>query len=199
MRNKKVVTFRVPKKEENNNNRWLQFLLYGGAAVAGIFILTNLLSNNNKEEEEVEVVAVVGDIVDFANGTVDFSTLGAALEASDLVETLKGKGPFTVFAPTDEAFAALPKGVLAKLLLPKNKSVLAKILKYHVVSGKIMAADITDSNVPTVEGQTVALKTRSGVTVNNANVIAADIAASNGVIHAIDAVLIPPGVNINKL
>jgi uncharacterized surface protein with fasciclin (FAS1) repeats len=140
-----------------------------------------------------EVMA--GDIVKVASTTDGFSTLVAAVTAAGLAKTLQGKGPFTVFAPTDAAFAALPKGLLDKLLLPENKDVLAKILTYHVVSGKVMAADVTDGDVPTVEGQTIALSTADGVTVNGAKVITADVAASNGVIHAIDAVLLPPDVD----
>jgi uncharacterized surface protein with fasciclin (FAS1) repeats len=140
-----------------------------------------------------EVMA--GDIVKVASTTEGFSTLVAAVTAAGLVETLQGKGPFTVFAPTDAAFAALPKGLLDKLLLPENKDVLAKILTYHVVSGKVLAADVTDGAVPTVEGQTIALSTADGVTVNGAKVITADVAASNGVIHAVDAVLLPPDVD----
>jgi uncharacterized surface protein with fasciclin (FAS1) repeats len=112
-----------------------------------------------------------------------------------LVDTLNGEGPFTVFAPTDEAFAALPAGVLDALLLPENKDVLTQILTYHVVPGEVLAADVTDGDVATVEGQSVTLSTADGVTVNGANVIQADVVTSNGVIHAIDAVLLPPGVD----
>lgn len=146
------------------------------------------------EESEMAEEAAAGDIVDVAvaNG---FTTLAAAVEAAGLVETLKGEGPFTVFAPTDEAFAALPAGVLDALLLPENKDTLAKILTYHVVSGAVKAADVTDGDVPTVEGQTITLSTADGVTVNGATVIAADVMASNGVVHVIDAVLLPPDVD----
>ena len=111
----------------------------------------------------------------------------------------KYAGPFTVFAPTDEAFAALPAGVLDALLLPENKALLAQILTYHVVSGMVMAADVTDGDGATVEGQNVKRATAGGVTVNGAKVIAADVMASNGVIHAIDAVILPPGVDVAKL
>ena len=141
----------------------------------------------------------VGTIVDVASAAGNFSTLVAAVAAADLVETLSGEGPFTVFAPTDEAFAALPEGVLDGLLLPENKALLAQILTYHVVAGKVMAADVTDGDVATVEGQTIKLATEGGVTVNGATVIAADVAASNGVIHAIDQVILPPGVDVSKL
>lgn len=148
--------------------------------------------------EEVEVMeeeAGTGTIVDVASSTEGFSTLVAAVSAAGLVDTLNGEGPFTVFAPTDEAFAALPAGVLDALLLPENKDVLTQILTYHVVPGQVMAADVTDGEVATVEGQSVTLSTADGVTVNGANVIQADVVTSNGVIHAIDAVLLPPGVD----
>jgi uncharacterized surface protein with fasciclin (FAS1) repeats len=141
----------------------------------------------------------VGTIVDVAVGAGNFTTLVAAVTAADLVETLSGEGPFTVFAPTDEAFAALPAGVLDALLLPENKETLVKILTYHVLSGKVMAADITDGDVATVEGSNVMLVTTSGVKVNDANVVSADVPASNGVIHAIDAVILPPGVDVAAL
>ena len=141
----------------------------------------------------------VGTIVDVASAGVDFSTLVAAITAADLGETLSGEGPFTVFAPTNEAFAALPEGLLEALLLPENKDALAKILTYHVVPGTVMAADIADGDVATVEGQTVMLSTANGVTVNGATVLIADVAADNGVIHAIDAVLVPSDVDIAGL
>jgi uncharacterized surface protein with fasciclin (FAS1) repeats len=140
-----------------------------------------------------------GTIVDIASTTDGFGTLVTAVGAAGLVETLNGEGPFTVFAPTDEAFAALPPGLLDALLLPENKDTLVKILTYHVVPGAVMAADVTDGDVATVEGQTVALSTANGVTVNGANVIQADVVASNGVIHAIDAVILPPDVDPNAL
>ena len=143
--------------------------------------------------------SAVGTIVDVAVGAGNFTTLVAAVTAADLVETLSGTGPFTVFAPTDEAFAALPAGVLDALLLPENKALLAQILTYHVVSGMVMAADVTDGEVATVEGQNVKLSTMGGVMVNQATVVAADVMASNGVIHAIDAVILPPGVDVAKL
>jgi len=140
-----------------------------------------------------------GTIVDIASTTEGFSTLVAAVTAAGLGETLQGAGPFTVFAPNDAAFAALPAGVLDALLLPENKDTLAKILKYHVVSGKVLAADVKDGDVATVEGQNVTLSTAGGVTVNGAKVIQADVMASNGVIHVIDAVILPPDVDVNAL
>ncbi len=151
------------------------------------------------EEEGEMAEEPAGDIVEIASGTDGFATLTAAVTAAGLVETLQGEGPFTVFAPTDDAFAALPAGVLDALLLPENKDVLTQILTYHAVAGNVMAADVTDGDVPTVEGQTVTLSTADGVTVNGANVIQADIVASNGVIHVIDAVLLPPDVDVDAL
>jgi uncharacterized surface protein with fasciclin (FAS1) repeats len=123
----------------------------------------------------------------------------AALTAAGLVETLQGEGPFTVFAPNDEAFAALPEGLLEKLLLPENIAVLTSILTYHVVAGKVMSTDVTTGDVATVEGSTLALDTMSGVMVNDATVIGADVEASNGVIHVINKVLVPPTVDLASL
>jgi uncharacterized surface protein with fasciclin (FAS1) repeats len=151
-------------------------------------------------EEETTESGVSDDIVTIASTTDGFSTLVAALEAADLVATLQGDGPFTVFAPTDDAFAALPEGLLEKLLLPENVEVLAAILTYHVVSGAVYSTDIVDGDVATVEGSTVALVVSDmGVTVNGANVTMADIAASNGVIHVIDQVIVPPTVDVSSL
>ncbi|MCE2897112.1 MAG: fasciclin domain-containing protein [Betaproteobacteria bacterium] len=130
------------------------------------------------------------DIVDTAVAAGSFKTLVAAVQAAGLVDTLKSPGPFTVFAPTDEAFAKLPPGTVEGLL--KDKAALTKVLTYHVVPGKVMAKDVPTADVKTVQGQTVALKKDSmGVTVNNAKVVAADVEATNGVIHVIDTVILP--------
>jgi uncharacterized surface protein with fasciclin (FAS1) repeats len=133
------------------------------------------------------------DIVDTAVGAGQFKTLAAALGAAGLVETLKGAGPFTVFAPTDAAFAKLPAGTVEMLLKPENKAKLTAILTYHVVAGKVMAADVVKvTSAKTVQGGAVAVKVTGGkVTIDNANVVTTDIAASNGVIHVIDTVLMP--------
>lgn len=139
------------------------------------------------------------DIVAVASSTEGFSTLVAAINAAGLVETLQGEGPFTVFAPNDEAFAALPAGLLEKLLLPENIEVLKSILLYHVVAGKVMSTDVTTGDATTAEGSTLALDTTSGVMVNDATVIAADVEASNGVIHVINKVLVPPTVDLASL
>lgn len=133
------------------------------------------------------------DIVDTAVEAGSFGTLAAALEAADLIGTLKGNGPFTVFAPTDEAFAKLPEGTVQDLLKPENKDKLTAILTYHVVSGAVMAEQVVDlSEAKTVNGQSVSISTDgSSVKVDNALVVATDIVASNGVIHVIDSVILP--------
>jgi uncharacterized surface protein with fasciclin (FAS1) repeats len=135
------------------------------------------------------------DIVDTAVGAGSFTTLAKALTAADLVATLKGPGPFTVFAPTDDAFAKLPAGTLETLLKPENKAMLQRVLTYHVVPGKVMAADVVKiTSAKAVSGDALPIKVSgSTVTVHNARVIKTDIAASNGVIHVVDAVLLPPG------
>jgi transforming growth factor-beta-induced protein len=134
------------------------------------------------------------DIVDTAIADGRFTTLVAAVQAAELVDTLKGEGPFTVFAPTDDAFAALPAGTLDELLKPENKQQLTDILLYHVVSGKVMAADAAKlTSAPTVLGKDIAIKSDMGsVYLNESKVIITDIETSNGVIHVIDAVLLPP-------
>jgi uncharacterized surface protein with fasciclin (FAS1) repeats len=134
----------------------------------------------------------MADIVATAVAAGPFKTLVTAVKAAGLVETLQGSGPFTVFAPTDEAFAKLPAGTVETLLKPENKPKLAGVLTYHVVAGKVMAADVVAlTEAPTVQGQKVHVDTKDGVKVNNANVIKTDILCDNGVIHVIDAVLLP--------
>jgi transforming growth factor-beta-induced protein len=132
------------------------------------------------------------DIVAVASGAGNLSTLVTAIKAAGLVETLQGPGPFTVFAPTDAAFAKLPQGTLDDLLKPENKAKLAGILTYHVVAGKVMAADVKTMMAKTVNGQELDIKAADGVvTVNDAKVTKTDIVAKNGVIHLIDSVLMP--------
>ena len=133
------------------------------------------------------------DIVDTAIAAGQFNTLVAAVQAADLVETLKGDGPFTVFAPTDEAFAALPMGTVEDLLKPENKAQLVAVLTYHVVPGKIMSSDISGKSmdVVSVQGGELSVDATDGVKIDNANVVAADIETSNGVIHVIDQVVLP--------
>jgi len=141
------------------------------------------------------VNAQTKDIVETAVAAGSFKTLAKALQAADLVTTLKGAGPFTVFAPTDEAFAKLPAGTLETLLKPENKAKLRRILAYHVVSGTVMAGDVVKlQSANAVSGDTVKIGAQNGgVTVNQANVVKTDITASNGVIHVIDAVMLPIG------
>ena len=150
---------------------------------------------------ETTMAAEAGDIVAVAAGNPDFSTLVAAVKAAGLVETLQGAGPFTVFAPNNAAFEALPAGLVDKLLLPENKDTLVKILTYHVVAGKVMAADVAAGDVPSVEGSNITVTVDAGtVTLNGSSkVIATDVAASNGVIHVIDAVILPPGLDVSAL
>ena len=133
------------------------------------------------------------DIVDTAVAAGQFTTLAAALKAAGLVETLKGTGPFTVFAPTDAAFAKLPKGTVEELLKPENRAKLTAILTYHVVSGKVMAADVVKvKDAKTIQGGSIMVNASGGkVMVDSANVVKADIGASNGVIHVVDTVLMP--------
>ena len=133
------------------------------------------------------------DIVDTAVSAGQFNTLVAAVEAADLVTTLKGDGPFTVFAPTDEAFAALPEGTVENLLKPENKEQLISVLTYHVVAGKIMSSDIagTTAMVESVQGSELDVNATDGVTVDGATVVTADIETDNGVIHVIDRVVLP--------
>jgi uncharacterized surface protein with fasciclin (FAS1) repeats len=139
------------------------------------------------------VQAQTKDIVDTAVAAGSFKTLAAALEAAGLVETLKGKGPFTVFAPTDAAFAKLPAGTVEDLLKPENKQKLTQVLTYHVVPGKVMAADVVKlKDAKTVNGKSVQIKVAGGtVMVDGATVTKTDIGASNGVIHVIDSVILP--------
>ncbi len=135
------------------------------------------------------LAAQAADIVDTAVAAGSFKTLAAALQAAGLVDTLKGKGPFTVFAPTDEAFAKIPKADLDALL--KDKAKLTAVLTYHVVSGQVMAKDVKAGKVKSVQGSELTLGTTGGVTVDGAKVVKADIVASNGVIHVIDSVVLP--------
>ncbi len=133
------------------------------------------------------------DIVDTAVAAGDFTTLVAAVQAAGLVDTLKGEGPFTVFAPTDAAFAALPEGTVDTLLKPENKDQLVSILTYHVVPGAVMSSDLTEGmTAATVQGANVTFTLDGGAKVNSANITTADIATSNGVIHVIDTVIMPP-------
>ncbi|NMG38202.1 fasciclin domain-containing protein [Chelativorans sp. ZYF759] len=151
------------------------------AATAAIAITGYAHANNHQ-----------ADIVDTAVAAGNFETLVAAVEAAGLVDTLKGEGPFTVFAPTDEAFAALPDGTVESLLQPENRDQLISILTYHVVPGAVMSGDLEDGMMAaTVEGSEVTFSLADGAMVDGANIVQADIEASNGVIHVIDAVIMP--------
>lgn len=156
----------------------------------GVFalVVTLLFSTNLKAQDS--------DIVDLAVATDDLSTLVTAVKAAGLVETLKGDGPFTVFAPTNAAFEALPEGVLDMLLKPENKDQLTAVLTYHVVPAEVMSGDLEDGmEAGTVEGSNATISINYGdVMVDNANVVMADIDASNGVVHVIDAVILPPSI-----
>jgi uncharacterized surface protein with fasciclin (FAS1) repeats len=153
------------------------------------------MAEDTMTEDSMSDAEEAGTIVDVAAGNEDFSTLVTAVQAAGLAETLSGDGPFTVFAPTNDAFAALPEGLLDALLLPENKDTLVKILTYHVLAGEVTSDMVTAGDVPTVEGQNITITTDGGVKVNDANVIATDVMASNGVIHVIDAVIVPPDVD----
>ncbi len=193
--------------------------LAGVAAITGLVVLSACGSDSNdstpetttaveeaetvvtdamEEEETVtsEVAAAAGDIVETAINAGSFGTLVAAVEAAGLVETLQSPGPFTVLAPTDDAFAALPEGLVDCLLLEENVDALTSILTYHVISGAVMSGDLTDGDVPTVQGENVTVELTDGVAFNNATVVQADVTASNGVVHAIDAVLVPPSIDV---
>ncbi len=157
-----------------------------GVITAGLFSsLPAVADGHGKAETQ--------DIVEVAVGAGQFTTLAAALEAADLIDTLKGEGPFTVFAPTDDAFAALPAGTVESLLKPENRDQLIAVLTYHVVPGKVVAADVVKlDEAKTVNGASVRISTMDGsVYVNDAEVVAADVDASNGVIHVIDSVILP--------
>lgn len=162
-----------------------QIIRFGVAAIAAVALVAG---------SSVKAQAPK-DVVDTAVAAGSFKTLAAALQAAGLVETLKGKGPFTVFAPTDAAFAKLPAGTVENLLKPENKAQLTAILTYHVVPGNVMASQVVTMNgadVKTVNGQTVKVGVMGGkVTINGANVVTTDVKATNGVIHVIDSVILP--------
>jgi len=153
---------------------------------------TQQVAGNPKTAASPAPMSAAKDIVAIASGDPQFKTLTKALTVAGLVPTLQGKGPFTVFAPTDAAFAALPKGTLDDMLKPANKAKLTKILTYHVVSGAVLSTSLKSGDVPTVEKSKLKVVVKGGkVTVDEANVVKADIKASNGVIHVIDKVLMP--------
>ncbi|MDC0602692.1 fasciclin domain-containing protein [Aliiglaciecola sp.] len=154
--------------------------------IASLFLINPALAGHHAKSHKA-------DIVDTAASSSDFSTLVAAVKAAGLVDTLKGKGPYTVFAPTNEAFAKLPKGTVESLLKPENRDKLVQILTYHVVPGKVLAKDVVKLNkAKTVQGDSIVINVVGGsVLVDNANVIKTDLNTNNGVIHVIDSVIIP--------
>jgi uncharacterized surface protein with fasciclin (FAS1) repeats len=160
--------------------------------LAALGLAASLVACANTKDENTaqqKAMAKQNDIVDIAGSAGSFNTLVAAVQEAALVDTLKGEGPYTVFAPTDEAFAKIPKAQLDALLA--DKAQLTKVLTYHVVAGKVMAADVKAGQVISVEGSPLTINLDNGVMIDNANVIQTDIVASNGVIHVIDTVLIP--------
>jgi uncharacterized surface protein with fasciclin (FAS1) repeats len=170
------------------------------AAAVALALFAGACSSDSDDDATTTTAAEMEaseTIVEIAVGNDDFSTLVAALEAADLVDTLSGEGPFTVFAPTNEAFEALPEGTLDDLLLPENQAQLQAILTYHVVAGEVMAADVEPGEVTTVEGSTFTISVEDGNVFitdgagGQAQVVTTDIVGSNGVIHVIDAVLLP--------
>lgn len=163
-----------------------------------VILSTNVFSYGTKvAKTEKTETAPQSNIVDTAVAAGNFKTLAAALQAAGLVETLKGAGPFTVFAPTDAAFAKLPAGTVEKLLKPENKAQLVQVLTYHVVGATVLAKDVKAGDVKTVQGSNLVITTKDGVTLNgNSKVTATDIKASNGVIHVIDAVVLPAGLKL---
>ncbi|MCT7993183.1 fasciclin domain-containing protein [Laspinema olomoucense] len=175
-------------------------LLVGLPVVAGVSNVSDNapLSRDANAESMTETPASTTEmsqqtIAEIAAGSESFTTLTSALEAAGLTETLSGEGPFTVFAPTDEAFAALPEGALEQLLQPENRQLLVQVLTYHVVEGSVMSGDLSTTEVPSIEGRSINVTVDEGsVMVNSANVVQADIEASNGVIHVIDQVILPP-------
>lgn len=174
--------------------------MFVSAAAAALLIALPAAAHNHGDKpaaekaEKAEYTKAKSDIVDTAAAAGSFTTLLAAAEAAGLVDALKGEGPLTVFAPTDEAFAKLPEGTVASLLLPENKDQLAGILKLHVIAGKVKSKDLAGQQIEaeTLNG-TVSIDGTDGVTVNGAKVISADVKASNGIIHVIDTVLLPAG------
>jgi uncharacterized surface protein with fasciclin (FAS1) repeats len=158
------------------------------AAMAGSYS-----SSDKQSAQESQVIAAESKetVVDIAASADSFKILTAALKAAELVDALQGEGPFTVFAPTDEAFNALPEGTLAKLLKPENKDRLVKILTYHVIPGAVTSADLKSGKVATLEGSEVTIVLGDSVEIDDAQVVQSDVKASNGVIHVIDKVIVP--------
>jgi len=180
-----AIDYVIVSQERGHTNRYIMKNLFTCTALIALLVWAAPTANAQDDAAK--------DIVDIAVEAGTFNTLVAAVTAADLVDVLKGEGPFTVFAPTDEAFAALPEGTVENLLKPENKDQLVAVLTDHVVPGRVMAADVvTLTEAATVQGSTVDISEEDGaVKVDNATVVATDIKASNGVIHVIDAVILP--------
>jgi len=182
------------KHEIENINMKTHRILTVAVLAAAVTLTPGLLAGecSASKNATASTCAAGKDIVAVAAGADNFKTLVAAVKAAGLVETLQGKGPFTVFAPTDAAFAKLPAGTVESLLKPENRDKLVALLTYHVVPGKVLAADVKTMEAKTVQGQNVHLVvSAAGVTVNSANVVKTDVLADNGVIHVIDTVIMP--------
>ena len=180
-------------KDKQQNMKTNQILIVATLAAAVTFNSNLFAGDCSASKNDSAASCSAGkDLVAVASGADNFKTLVAAVQAAGLVETLQGKGPFTVFAPTDAAFAKLPAGTVEDLLKPENKAKLVAILTYHVVPGQVLAADVKTSEAKTVQGQSVKLVVSdAGVTVDGAKVVKTDVMAENGVIHVIDTVIIP--------
>jgi uncharacterized surface protein with fasciclin (FAS1) repeats len=183
---KNAATTRLPRATQTVEEQDMKFRIATVVAAAAVALGLAFSGASTRAAEK--------DIVDTAASAGQFKTLAAALGAAGLVDTLKGAGPYTVFAPTDEAFAKLPAGTVENLLKPENKDQLVAILTYHVVPGKVMAADVTNlKEAKTVNGKMIEIEVKGdAVMVNEAKVTKTDIGASNGVVHVIDTVLLPP-------
>lgn len=193
----------VIERGQNMAMNFSTWRLFFGFTMAAVIVQIGTPSYANesrlieasKSSEMTAQATTPATIVEIAASNPSFTTLVQAVQAAGLVETLSGEGPFTVFAPTNEAFAALPAGTLETLLLPENQALLQRVLTYHVVAGEVTSSDIQPGQVITVEGNPVTLDVMGGnVMVNQATVVAADVQASNGVIHVIDRVILPPGL-----
>ncbi len=169
--------------------------------VTALLVADAMEEDAMEEDAMEEEAAAEGTIVDVAVGAGTFETLVAAVTAADLAETLSGEGPFTVFAPTDDAFAALPEGLVDALLLPENKDALIAVLTYHVLGAEVPSSDVAAGDVETLQGESITITVGDDgtVMVNDATVTAVDVEASNGVIHVIDSVLVPPSIDVTTL
>ena len=189
---RKKETITLNKTNNMKNNRILTLAALVAAVSLSPSVFAHDCGTSKTAATSASTCTASKDIVAIAAGADNFKTLVAAVKAAGLVETLQGSGPFTVFAPTDEAFAKLPAGTVESLLKPENREKLIAILKYHVVPGKVLAADVKTMAAKTAQGQSLQLKVSdAGVTVDNANVVKTDLIAANGVIHVIDNVILP--------